>query len=87
MSFNRSFHPDGNSNDKNTRKMNASNQRDQDNKEYHKLYNQWRAYDKLTTILAMAGFAATILNFELDSYQGMVDDLVPKQNECVQDAM
>ena len=35
-------------------------------KEYHRIFNQWRDYDFITTILAMIGLALAVANYEIE---------------------
>lgn len=35
-------------------------------KEYHSIFNQWRDYDFITTILAMIGLALAVANYEIE---------------------
>jgi hypothetical protein len=47
-----------------------------DNQEYHRLFNQWRTYENLTTLLAILGLLATIINFEIDSSLGLMTTFI-----------
>jgi hypothetical protein len=35
-------------------------------KEYHKIFNKWRDFDFITTILAMIGLALAVANYEIE---------------------
>lgn len=49
-------------------------------RDYHRIFNQWRDYDFITTILAMIGLALAVANYEIDmsnSYDLLDPKLTP----------
>lgn len=35
-------------------------------REYHRIFNHWRDYDFITTIMAIIGLALAVANYEID---------------------
>ena len=45
---------------------------DKDNKEFHRVFDEWRTYDFMASSLAMMGLIIGIVNYELDVNAGEV---------------